>query len=117
MNGLIRAQGWQIGNIDSVIVAEKPTLKPFLKLMRMKLSEVLVIETEKISIKATTNEKLGPIGNEQGIACYAVALLIRLSSCYFTWFRLKTPQSLCQSGDSFFQGYNLFQDNIHFRCH
>ena len=76
VNELIRDQGWQIGNIDSVIVAEKPKLKPFLKLMQMKLSEVLVIETEKISIKATTNEKLGPIGNEQGIACYAVALLI-----------------------------------------
>ena len=76
VNELIRDQGWGIGNIDTVIVAEKPKLKPFLKSMQMKLSEVLEIETEKISIKATTNERLGPIGEEQGIAVYAVVLLI-----------------------------------------
>ena len=79
VNELIRVQGWQIGNIDNVIVAEKPKLKPFLKSMRMKLSEVLEIKPEKVSIKATTNEKLGAIGQEQGIACYTVALLIKLS--------------------------------------
>ena len=76
VNQLMRNQGWEIGNIDTVIVAEKPRLKPFLTLMQIKLSEVLEIETQKISIKATTNEKLGPIGQEQGIAAYAVALLI-----------------------------------------
>ncbi|QLE56245.1 2-C-methyl-D-erythritol 2,4-cyclodiphosphate synthase [Nostoc sp. TCL26-01] len=73
---LILAQGWQIGNIDSVVVAERPKLKPHIKTMRDKLATVLGLQPNQIGIKATTNEKLGPVGREEGICAYAVVLLV-----------------------------------------
>lgn len=72
---LIRDRGWQISNIDSVIIAERPKLKPHIHTMRDRLASTLDIEPEQIGIKATTHEKLGPLGREEGIAAYAVALL------------------------------------------
>lgn len=72
---LVMDRGWQIGNIDSVVVAERPKLKPHLEAMRDRLSQVLTLNPDQIGIKATTNEKLGPVGQEQGICSYAVALL------------------------------------------
>ncbi|MBE9045295.1 2-C-methyl-D-erythritol 2,4-cyclodiphosphate synthase [Pleurocapsales cyanobacterium LEGE 10410] len=77
---LVHSQGWQIGNIDSTIVAERPKLKPHLKSMRLVLAETLAIEIDQINIKATTNEKLGPVGREEGICAYAVVLLLNTSS-------------------------------------
>ena len=74
---LVQSQGWHIGNLDSVIVAERPKLKPHLKAMRDRLVQALNIETHQISIKATTNEKLGSVGREEGISAYAVVLLTR----------------------------------------
>jgi 2-C-methyl-D-erythritol 2,4-cyclodiphosphate synthase len=73
---LILDKGWQIGNIDSVIVAESPKLKPHLEKMRDRLSSVLQVNPDQIGIKATTNEKLGPVGREEGIAAYTVVLLV-----------------------------------------
>ena len=73
---LIRDQGWQVGNIDSVVVAERPKLKPHIHNMRDKLAAVLELEPNQIGIKATTNEKLGPVGREEGICAYAVVLLV-----------------------------------------
>ncbi len=73
---IIVSQGWQIGNIDSTVVAENPKLKPHLKPMRFNLAKTLKIEENQISIKATTNEKLGPVGREEGICAYVVVLLI-----------------------------------------
>lgn len=75
VNGLIRERGWQVGNIDSVAIAERPKLKPHIAAMRNRLSTTLSIDPDQIGIKATTHEKLGPIGQEQGIAAYAVVLL------------------------------------------
>jgi 2-C-methyl-D-erythritol 2,4-cyclodiphosphate synthase len=75
VNGLILDKGWEIGNIDSVVVAERPKLKPHISKMRDRLAEVLELQPDKIGIKATTNEKLGPVGREEGIAAYAVVLL------------------------------------------
>ena len=72
---LINDQGWSINNIDSTIVAEQPKLKPHLKAMRDRLGEILHLTSDRISIKATTNEKLGPVGREEGICAYAVVLL------------------------------------------
>ncbi len=77
VNQLIQAHGWRIGNIDSVIVAERPKLKPHIKTMRDRLAETLALQPDQIGIKATTNEKLGPVGREEGIAAYAVVLLER----------------------------------------
>ena len=73
---LIREQGWQIGKIDSVVVAERPKLKPHIEKMRAKLANVLELLPNQIGIKATTNEKLGPVGREEGICAYAVILLL-----------------------------------------
>ncbi|NJK36575.1 MAG: 2-C-methyl-D-erythritol 2,4-cyclodiphosphate synthase [Oscillatoriales cyanobacterium RM1_1_9] len=74
---MISERGWRIGNIDSVVVAERPKLKPHIAAMRDRLAQVLKIAPEQIGIKATTNEKLGPVGREEGIAAYAVTLLER----------------------------------------
>ena len=73
---LIRQQGWEIGNIDSVVVAERPKLKPHIAQMRDKLATVLSVQPNQIGIKATTNEKLGPTGREEGICAYTVVLLV-----------------------------------------
>jgi 2-C-methyl-D-erythritol 2,4-cyclodiphosphate synthase len=73
---LISDRGWQIGNIDSVVVAERPKLKPHIHNMRDKLAAILELEPNQIGIKATTNEKLGPVGREEGICAYAVVLLV-----------------------------------------
>jgi len=75
VNELIQSKGWQIGNLDSVIVAERPKIKPHISAMRQRLAETLQIDPERIGIKATTNEKLDAVGQEAGIAVYAVALL------------------------------------------
>lgn len=78
VNQLIHSKGWQIGNLDAVMVAERPKLKPHINSMRSQLATVLDIEPNQVGIKATTNEQLGPTGREEGIAAYAVALLVRL---------------------------------------
>jgi 2-C-methyl-D-erythritol 2,4-cyclodiphosphate synthase len=78
VNGLLLDRGWQVVNIDSVIVAERPKLKPHLSAMGDRLSKVLNLQPDQISIKATTNEKLGPVGREEGIAAYAVTLLEKM---------------------------------------
>jgi len=75
VNQLILDKGWEIGNIDSVVVAERPKLKPHIQQMRDRLSTVLQLKPDQIGIKATTNEKLGPVGREEGIAAYAVVLV------------------------------------------
>ena len=72
---LIRQEGWEINNIDSVIVAERPKFKPHIELMKKNISEILDIDRNLIGIKATTNEKLGPEGREEGISCHSVVLL------------------------------------------
>lgn len=75
--GLVTDQGWAIGNLDNVIVAEQPKLKPHLETMKKTLAQVLNLDPDQIGIKATTNEKLGPVGREEGIAAYSVALLVK----------------------------------------
>ncbi len=77
VNALVHQQGWQIGNLDTVLVAERPKLKPHIPAMRDRLASVLNLEPDQIGIKATTNEKLGPVGREEGIAAYAIALLVK----------------------------------------
>lgn len=76
VNNLIKDKGWLVSNIDSVVVAERPKLKPHITAMRDRLATVLELNPDQVGIKATTNEKLGPVGREEGICAYAVALLI-----------------------------------------
>ena len=72
---LIRNKGWEVNNIDSVIVAERPKINPYVELMKENISNILDIEISLIGIKATTNEQLGPEGREEGISCHSVVLL------------------------------------------
>ncbi len=72
---IVTNQGWQIGNIDSVIVAERPKLMPYIDIMKKNIAKRLATEKNLIGIKATTNERLGPEGREEGICCYSVVLL------------------------------------------
>ena len=76
VNELIIDEGWKIGNVDSVVVAERPKLKPYIATMRDKLAAVLELAPKQVGVKATTNEKLGPAGREEGICAYAVVLLV-----------------------------------------
>ena len=72
---LIKKEGWNINNIDSVLIAERPKFKPFIDTMKENISKITKIDKDLIGIKATTNERLGPEGREEGISCHAVVLL------------------------------------------
>ncbi len=74
---LVSEQGYCIANIDSIIVAEKPKLAPYIDAMKEKLSSVLQLDKDAVGIKATTTEGLGFTGTGEGIAAYAVACLYR----------------------------------------
>ncbi len=74
---LIKERGWRIGNLDSVIVAERPKLKPHIPAMGDRLASVLNLDRDQVGIKATTNETLDAIGEEKGICVHAVVLLIK----------------------------------------
>lgn len=75
--GLIRERGWQVVNVDTVVVAERPKLRPHIEAMRSAIAARMGLDPDQVGVKATTNEKLGPTGREEGIACHAVALLQR----------------------------------------
>lgn len=74
---LIRNKGWHIVNIDSTLVLQSPRISPYIEEMQLNLAQMLEVERDKISIKATTNEGLGYIGTGEGAAAYAVALINR----------------------------------------
>ena len=72
---MLRGEGWRIANVDAVIMAERPKIAPYISQMREKLAEALGIESNAVGLKATTTEKLGFVGREEGIAAQAVVLL------------------------------------------
>ena len=72
---MIRDEGWQLENIDVSIITEEPKISPYKKKMAENICEALSCNSAVISIKATTNERLGAIGRGEGIAAMAVALL------------------------------------------
>ncbi len=72
---LIATKGYHIGNIDATVCAEHPKLNPHIEEMKTCLAQVMGIDEEDVSIKATTTEKLGFTGREEGISAYAVALI------------------------------------------
>ena len=73
--GYIREKGFRIVNIDSTILLEKPKIYPYIDDMKSVISSILDIQPDNISIKATTTEKMGPVGREEGITATAVVLL------------------------------------------
>ena len=74
---MIRSAGWDIVNVDNTLLAQKPKIAPFVPQMRQTLAEVLGLPVESVSVKATTTERLGFVGREEGIAAYATCLLRR----------------------------------------
>jgi 2-C-methyl-D-erythritol 2,4-cyclodiphosphate synthase len=76
---LLAAAGWQVVNIDCTIVAERPQIAPHVAAMRAAIGTALGLASDCIGIKATTNEGIGFIGREEGIAALAVALISRES--------------------------------------
>jgi 2-C-methyl-D-erythritol 2,4-cyclodiphosphate synthase len=74
---LLRDNKYEIGNIDTTLVLQQPKINPHVDKMRNTLSQVIGIEEDAISIKATTNEKMGFVGREEGIAAYAVVLIYK----------------------------------------
>ena len=72
---LVRERGWNVVNMDSVVVAERPKLKPHIEAMRAAIAARMDLDADQVGVKATTNEKLGAEGREEGISCHAVALL------------------------------------------
>ena len=72
---LLKTKGYKIGNIDATICAERPKINPHVEAMKKTLAPLMGISTDDVSIKATTTEKLGFTGREEGISAYAVALI------------------------------------------
>jgi 2-C-methyl-D-erythritol 2,4-cyclodiphosphate synthase len=77
---MIRENGWEIGNIDTTVCLEEPKLKNHIPKMQNTLADVMNIEPGKISVKATTTEKMGFTGSGEGVAVYAVSLLVKTES-------------------------------------
>ena len=75
---LLQSKGYSIGNIDATICAEQPKLNPHIPQMQKTMSNILNIELDCISIKASTSEKMGFVGREEGITAYAVTLIKKL---------------------------------------
>ena len=75
---LIRNKGYEIGNIDCTVCAEEPKLNPFIPAMQSCLSEVMGIDEDNISIKATTVEKMGFVGRKEGMAAYVTVLIFKV---------------------------------------
>lgn len=75
---LIRAKGYQIGNVDCTIRMQRPKLRPYIDRMRQTLAADMEIEVDRVSVKATTTEKLGFEGREEGVSVSAVALITRV---------------------------------------
>ncbi|AVF56581.1 UNVERIFIED_ORG: 2-C-methyl-D-erythritol 2,4-cyclodiphosphate synthase [Pseudomonas parafulva] len=73
---VVRAKGWQVGNVDATIIAQAPKMAPHIEVMRQRIADDLKVGLDQVNVKATTTEKLGFAGREEGIAVHAVALLL-----------------------------------------
>ena len=77
VNELLQSEGYRVGNIDTVILAEEPKLKEYKTQMRFHIAYTLAMDESCVNIKATTQEGLGPIGNKEGIAAYAAVVIVK----------------------------------------
>lgn len=77
VGGLLKERGYTVGNIDSTIVAQRPKMAPHIPQMRQNIADALRINIDCISVKATTTERLGFEGREEGISAQAVALIVK----------------------------------------
>jgi 2-C-methyl-D-erythritol 2,4-cyclodiphosphate synthase len=74
---LLRAEGYEIGNIDSTICLERPKINPHIPKMQTVLTQCMGIEANQLSVKATTSEKMGFVGKEMGVSAHAIALIYK----------------------------------------
>lgn len=74
---LIKTKGYKVGNVDATLSLEAPKINPHITHMQEVLAPILEVSTDEVSIKATTNEKLGYVGREEGVNAYAVALIYK----------------------------------------
>jgi len=74
---LIKSKGYYIGNVDSTVALQKPKLRPYIDEMRSTIAEICNVELDRVSVKATTTEKLGFVGREDGVSAYASVLIFR----------------------------------------
>jgi len=72
---MVRERGWEIVNVDNTLLAQKPKIAPYVPQMRQTLAEVMGIPVDRVAVKATTTERLGFVGREEGVAAYATCLL------------------------------------------
>ena len=75
VTALLREHGWQVGNVDATVVAQVPKLAPYVPEMRRRLAEAMGLDVDCVSVKATTEERLGFTGSGEGMAAHAVALI------------------------------------------
>jgi len=75
---LLASKGWKVGNVDATVCAERPKLNPHIPSMQASLAPLMDVELDAVSIKATTTEKLGFTGREEGISAHAVVLITRI---------------------------------------
>ena len=76
---MVREKGYEIGNVDCTIAMQRPKLRPRIDAMRQAMAEAMGIETDCVSVKATTTERLGFEGSEEGVSATAVALVRRVA--------------------------------------
>ena len=77
---MIRDQGYELGNIDATVVAQRPKLNPYILNIRQSLADRLAVSIDRISIKATTSETMGFVGREEGMATHALAMLMPIQA-------------------------------------
>ena len=75
---VLRENGWRFGNLDATVIAQRPKLAPYIDTMRSKIADALQTDVSNVSVKATTEEKLGFTGSGEGIAAHAVCLITRV---------------------------------------
>ena len=75
VSGLLRARGYEVVNVDSTVVLQSPKIAAYVPTMRETIARVLELESSRVSVKATTHERLGALGKGEGCAAYAVALI------------------------------------------
>ncbi len=77
INYRVLESGWQIGNVDAVLIAQKPKIAPYVKQMRSVIADVLKADVEQVNVRGKTAEGLGALGAGEGMACHAICLLWR----------------------------------------
>jgi 2-C-methyl-D-erythritol 2,4-cyclodiphosphate synthase len=74
---MLEERGWQVGNVDATVIAQRPKLMTYIPEMTRRIAQVLQVEVDQVNVKATTEEKLGFTGRGEGISAHSVAIIIR----------------------------------------